>query len=344
MGMGGRGTSTFQVDPTITVQSFLDMVIAKEGAVGIRIVTMGKQLAPTRNGKELTLADYGVYEGLNMHAALRLKGGAEGPSVSQHFDIKEVETIGATVVCNPQKPNGTKGDCIFGRSDGCYEDNVPKAKLDCGCILCADCMKWHVDQNIMSDTNPTVVLVCGDTSHNKQIDIALGYAVAGLTPDERNVRNAKLAEHQFKRPDSMIKYCPHGKCKEFVFRENSNITRVECGVCHQFMCWKCGQIYKGKQAGHCGNDLCDDAAYITLHLCEAKIKDIGGIKVTDTRICTNKQCCAINIHAQACKHMTCKKCAHQYCHICLQDWKGHQSPLCKVAPEQPITADMKYNK
>eukprot|EP01083_Nonionella_stella_P083923 232129_1 len=99
MGMGGRGTSTFQVYPTMKVSAFIQAVIDKEGAQGVRIITMGKQLEPKRNGKDLTLADYGVYDGLNLHAALRLKGGAEGPSTGD-FDIKEVETLGGIVERN----------------------------------------------------------------------------------------------------------------------------------------------------------------------------------------------------------------------------------------------------
>jgi len=172
--------------------------------------------------------------------------------------------------------------------------------------------------------------------------VALAYAVGGLTIGERNALNAKMASHQFKRADSLIKYCPRGKCQQFVFRENAASNKVECGVCHSFMCWKCAKEYKGTQEGHCGNEFCDDAAHITLHLAEAKEKDLNGVKVTDTRICPNKKCSAVNVHNSACKHMTCKVCEHQYCHICLQNWKTHDSSQCHVAPEQTITNDMKY--
>lgn len=91
MGMGERGTATFQVTLDTKVEDFLQMVVDKTGAVGIRIITMGKQLEATRNGKVMTLGDYGVYEGLNMNAALRCRGGAaaEGPDAT-YFDVKEV--------------------------------------------------------------------------------------------------------------------------------------------------------------------------------------------------------------------------------------------------------------
>eukprot|EP00483_Globobulimina_turgida_P001789 UN01791 len=291
---------------------------------------MAKQIEAKRNGKTMRLSDYGVYNNVTMHAALRLKGGAEGPSAGD-FDIKEVETLGAEVV---------KGNCIYGLNEGCYEDNIPKAKLPCGCIMCADCMKWYVNKQI--DTNAAITLVCGDTSCGKNLDIALAYAVAGLTVEERNNLNARMASHQFERPDSMISYCPQGKCRQFVFRENSASTRIECGVCHRIMCWKCKKEFKGKQDGRCGNNLCDDVAHITLLLAQAKVKDIYGVKVTDTRICPNKECCAVNVHETACKHMTCKNCKHEYCHICLQKYPCN-SATCKVAPEQEITSDMKFN-
>jgi len=209
-----------------------------------------KQLQAIRNGKVMTLADYGVYNNLTMHAALRLKGGAEGPSVGS-FSFAEVEKLGAIVVCNPSKPNNGTGKCIFRMSDA--ENNVPKAKLKCGCVWCADCMKIYVNQQI--DNNLAVTLSCGDTSHGKNIDVALAYATAGLTNNERNALNAKMASHQFKRDDAIIKYCPYGKCQQFVYRENAALVKVECGVCHKFMCWKCGKEYKGKQEGHCGNAL-----------------------------------------------------------------------------------------
>jgi len=334
MGMGGRGTSTFQVSTDETVASFLQRVVDKEGAVGVRIVCMGKQLVERRNGKDLTLADYGVYEGVNMSASLRLKGGAqEGPSVSR-FNNAEVKKLGATVVTE---------SCIFGGSDGCYESNVPKAKLSCGCVWCADCMKIYVKQQI--ETNLAISLSCGDTSHgDTTLDIALAYAIAALTPAQRNHYNAKMDEHQYKRPDSLMSVCPQGKCKCFIFRDDTSSDRVECGACHKFMCWKCKKEYKGKQDKMCGNDGCDPVAYITLFMAEATVKTIDNIKVTNTRICPNKQCNAVNVHDHACRHMTCNRCKHQYCHICLENWSGHNYSACTVHPIQTVTADMRFNQ
>eukprot|EP01084_Bolivina_argentea_P042409 78190_1 len=340
MGMGGRGTSTFHVSPNRLVSAFIQDVVDKEGALGVRIICLNKSLEPNRNGKDLTLADYGVYNNITMHAALRLKGGAaEGPSATV-FDIPEVTKLGAEVLCDPAKPNGPKGDCIIGGSEGCYESNIPKAKLACGCIRCADCMQHYTKTQI--NNSLVVKLHCGDTSHgNSYIDIGLAFAISHLSPDERNELVSKMASHQFQRPDSMMSYCPNGKCQKFVFREDSTKSRVECGVCHKFMCWKCKKEHKGKQDDHCGNDGCDSTAFITMLMSEAVMKEISGVQVTDRRICTNNDCCAVNIHETACKHMTCAKCKHQYCHICLQNWKGHNNSLCKVAAEQEIKNNMK---
>jgi hypothetical protein len=280
-----------------------------------------------------------------MSAALRLKGGAEGPNVT-YMDTKEVETVGAnfgaTIVCDPSKPNGATGTCKFGMSDGCEESNVPKAKLSCGCIWCADCMKIYTKQQI--EVNAAVTMSCGDTSHGKNVAIPLVYAICAFPPAERNKYNTKMAEVQFKRPDSLMSVCPQGKCGQFVYRENTGSTKIECGVCHKFMCWKCKKEFKGKQDGHCGNPDCDDSAHITLLLAGAQMTEIDGIKVTDTRLCTNKECCAVNTYDHACRHITCKVCKHGYCHICLQNWETHDWNACKVAPEQEITAGMKFHQ
>lgn len=197
------------------------------------------------------------------------------------------------MVCDPRKPKGPEANCTFqlNLKDGCSESSVPKAKLDCGCVWCADCMIHFVKKQI--EENLAVKLNCGDTSHGKDVDIALAYAIAALKPADRNKYNAKMAETQFKRPDSLMSVCPHGKCKNFIFRENTESIKVECGVCHKFMCWKCKKEFQGKEDKHCGNKGCDDAKYFALLLGEAKMKEIYGVKVTDTRICPNKECCAV---------------------------------------------------
>merc|ERR1719464_2269309 len=73
---------------------------------------------------------------------------------------------------------------------------------------------------------------------------------------------------------------------------------------------------------------------ILRYICLRQRSKINGVKVTDTRICPNQKCHAVNVHGIDCKHMTCKVCKHQYCHICLQDWAAHDGSKCVVASEQ----------
>eukprot|EP01083_Nonionella_stella_P270410 915685_1 len=100
------------------------------------------------------------------------------------------------------------------------------------------------------------------------------------------------------------------------------------------MCWKCKKEHTGKQDDNCGNYGCDSTEFITMVMSEALMKEIGGVQVTDRRICTNNDLCAFNIQEIEFKHITCAKCKNQYCHICLHNWKGHKKSLCKVADEK----------
>ena len=76
-GMGGKRSATIgDITSKTTIKDFMQKIIDKEGAEGVRIIFGGKQLEETRNGKTMTLEDYGLYNEATCHAALRLRGGA----------------------------------------------------------------------------------------------------------------------------------------------------------------------------------------------------------------------------------------------------------------------------
>ena len=86
--MQGLGTKTFSnIDMKDTLDSFLDIVKNREGAVGVEWIRTGtKVLTGTKFGK-LSLADLGFYNEINLWASLRLKGGSDEKT---QFNIEKV--------------------------------------------------------------------------------------------------------------------------------------------------------------------------------------------------------------------------------------------------------------
>lgn len=91
LGMQGLGTKTFNdVDLNESLDSLLDKVKNREGAIGVEWIRTGtKVLTGTKFGS-LTLADLGFYNQITLWASLRLKGGAEQKS---QFDATKVTLL-----------------------------------------------------------------------------------------------------------------------------------------------------------------------------------------------------------------------------------------------------------
>jgi len=136
--------------------------------------------------------------------------------------------------------------------------------------------------------------------------------------------------------DSKKKRCTNCDC--ILFKTSTyNDDRVSCPICFaQDFCWLCEKSWNNTYEPHINE--CPLKPIIL----EPERKTIlaaghiyGVIKdVPLTRLCP--RCGFLIQHAEACRHMTCLKCHHEFCLACLERWKLCKKKECIVAPIQKI--------
>ena len=93
--------------------------------------------------------------------------------------------------------------------------------------------------------------------------------------------------------------------------EYTNIDVIEC-KCGTRSCINCGE---GAHAPATCNQI-----YLWNEKEKSESENISWIK-SYTKPCGK---CGVNIEKnQGCNHMTCNRCRHEFCWLCLRDWKKH---------------------
>ncbi|KAM4654563.1 E3 ubiquitin-protein ligase ARIH2 isoform 2-T4 [Amazona ochrocephala] len=123
-----------------------------------------------------------------------------------------------------------------------------------------------------------------------------------------------------------LQLCPGADCPMVIQVQEPKARRVQCSRCNEVFCFKCRQMYHAptdcatirKWLTKCADDS-ETANYISAH---------------------TKDCPKCNICIEkngGCNHMQCSKCKHDFCWMCLGDWKTHGSEYyeCSRYKENP---------
>ncbi|XP_058856049.1 E3 ubiquitin-protein ligase ARIH2 isoform X1 [Acipenser ruthenus] len=123
-----------------------------------------------------------------------------------------------------------------------------------------------------------------------------------------------------------LQLCPGADCPIVIQVQEPRARRVQCSRCSEVFCFKCRQMYHAptdcttirKWLTKCADDS-ETANYISAH---------------------TKDCPKCNICIEkngGCNHMQCSKCKHDFCWMCLGDWKTHGSEYyeCSRYKENP---------
>uniref|UniRef100_A0A8C9VR24 RBR-type E3 ubiquitin transferase n=1 Tax=Scleropages formosus TaxID=113540 RepID=A0A8C9VR24_SCLFO len=123
-----------------------------------------------------------------------------------------------------------------------------------------------------------------------------------------------------------LQLCPGADCPMVIQVQEPRARRVQCSRCGEVFCFMCRQMYHAptdcgtirKWLTKCADDS-ETANYISAH---------------------TKDCPKCNICIEkngGCNHMQCSKCKHDFCWMCLGDWKTHGSEYyeCSRYKENP---------
>ncbi|XP_047687318.1 E3 ubiquitin-protein ligase ARIH2 isoform X4 [Prionailurus viverrinus] len=137
---------------------------------------------------------------------------------------------------------------------------------------------------------------------------------------------ARVQPSPSKHSHYQLQLCPGADCPMVIRVQEPRARRVQCNRCNEVFCFKCRQMYHAptdcatirKWLTKCADDS-ETANYISAH---------------------TKDCPKCNICIEkngGCNHMQCSKCKHDFCWMCLGDWKTHGSEYyeCSRYKENP---------
>jgi len=197
--------------------------------------------------------------------------------------------------------------------------------LACGHQFCKECWSTHFEVQIVEGSSTTIGCMAQDCVVLAPEDFVL-YLVTKPNIREKYQR---FCFRDYVKSHPQLRFCPGPNCDIIVRSKEPMAKRVICEQCRSSFCFKCGTDYHAptdcetikRWLTKCADDS-ETANYISAHT-----KDCP-----KCHICIEKN--------GGCNHMQCYNCKHDFCWMCLGDWKNHGSEYyeCSRYKENPNIA------
>ncbi|KXH66584.1 IBR domain-containing protein [Colletotrichum salicis] len=224
--------------------------------------------------------------------------------------VLEAAGLGSNVAGPP------KLEAILGfMCDICCEDEegLQTFSLKCGHRYCVDCYRQYLTQKIREEGEAARIQCpaegCGRIIDSKSLDL--------LVASDLNSRYHELLNRTYVEDKEILKWCPAPDCPNAVecAIKKKDLDRivptVACGCGHRF-CFGC--ILTDHQPAPC-------------ELVKRWLKKCADDSETANWISANtKECPKCNSTIEkngGCNHMTCRKCKHEFCWMCMGLWSEH---------------------
>ncbi|KRT83485.1 hypothetical protein AMK59_3084, partial [Oryctes borbonicus] len=197
--------------------------------------------------------------------------------------------------------------------------------LSCAHMFCKDCWIMHFEVQIKQGISTAISCMAKDCEVLAPEDFVLKHLIK---PNLREkYQQFTFQDHVKSHPQ--LRFCPGPNCQVIIRSQEPKAKRAVCSQCRTIFCFKCGMDYHAptdcqiikKWLTKCADDS-ETANYISAHT-----KDCP-----KCHICIEKN--------GGCNHMQCYHCKHDFCWMCLGDWKSHGSEYyeCSRYKENPNIA------
>ncbi|KAG4078504.1 hypothetical protein HA402_009216 [Bradysia odoriphaga] len=179
----------------------------------------------------------------------------------------------------------------------------------CGHQFCDSCCCRYFEEKILNDGEANNIR-CPHSSCKMLID---DDTVLNLISENARQRWEILIAHTFVKSHPLMRYCRSEDCEYAVKVKVLEPSQVIC-KCGYESCLKCGEMWHDSVT-------CD----LLKKWIEIQLEDVESAKwmKEHAKRCPN---CKINIEKNGgCNHMSCRSCRHEFCWVCMQDWRGHGS-------------------
>lgn len=234
----------------------------------------------------------------------------------------------------------------------CLETITDITQIPCGHNFCKTCWKEYLEMKI--NEGQAAQLQCPGFDCNKLVPFDI---IAAIIPKEMDAKYLKFGIDAFVDTNPNLKWCPHPGCGRAVCvpsaemrveepdggtaapqmgssqavssGETGEVPRsVDCGKGH-FFCWACTR----EAHDPCSCELWtqwkeevskqDESSFLTSASSAAQASSSDTWVAKHTKPCPN--CHSPIQKNDGCNQMTCSKCNHNFCWVCLGTWKIHGS-------------------
>lgn len=213
----------------------------------------------------------------------------------------------------------------------CGESGVAGLRGTCGHAFCIDCYKGHIKASI--DGGPTCIATpcleykCCTVIPRNIVRTVLSDDNIYLNKYHEHVVRDFIVNYGKKGIDgNKIHFCINPECNKVAVVPPTVFTAQICCSCGTDLCAFCGKEYH------------DSCSCENIRKWDIKAADEGATVCwihLNTKSCP---ACHVNIEKnQGCNHMTCRKCKHEFCWICFDDWKkqGYSHKCATNANDAP---------
>ncbi|XP_055374311.1 potential E3 ubiquitin-protein ligase ariadne-2 [Condylostylus longicornis] len=182
--------------------------------------------------------------------------------------------------------------------------------LACGHSFCKDCWSMHFETQIFQGISTQIGCMAPMCNVRVPEDFVLNLVQRPILREKWQ----KFAFQDYVKSHPELRYCPGPNCQIIIRSQDIQPKRAVCKSCNTSFCFKCSTDYHAptdcqvikKWLTKCADDS-ETANYIS-----ANTKDCP-----KCHICIEKN--------GGCNHMQCFHCKHDFCWMCLGDWKSHGS-------------------
>ncbi|XP_050098346.1 potential E3 ubiquitin-protein ligase ariadne-2 isoform X2 [Anopheles aquasalis] len=198
-------------------------------------------------------------------------------------------------------------------------------RLSCQHSFCRDCWAMHFEIQIGQGISTQIECMEQRCDVRVPEDLVLNLLNRPVLRDK--YQQFAFADYVKSHPE--LRFCPGPNCQIIIRSQDISPKKATCKVCKTSFCFRCGTDYHAptdcqiirKWLTKCADDS-ETANYISAHT-----KDCP-----KCHICIEKN--------GGCNHMQCFNCKHDFCWMCLGDWKAHGSEYyeCSRYKENPNIA------
>uniref|UniRef100_A0AAG5DFH7 RBR-type E3 ubiquitin transferase n=1 Tax=Anopheles atroparvus TaxID=41427 RepID=A0AAG5DFH7_ANOAO len=254
------------------------------------------------------------------------------PTSSSSGSVSPTSTTNATTTITTTAtttPTGTTGGCCY-RTQLCpvcvTVQSIDKFhRLSCQHAFCRDCWAMHFEIQIGQGISTQIECMEQRCDVRVPEDLVLTLLNRPMLRDK--YQQFAFADYVKSHPE--LRFCPGPNCQIIIRSQDICPKKAVCRMCKTAFCFRCGTDYHAptdcqiirKWLTKCADDS-ETANYISAHT-----KDCP-----KCHICIEKN--------GGCNHMQCFNCKHDFCWMCLGDWKAHGSEYyeCSRYKENPNIA------